>query len=111
MNERPDPDSPFVRVLEKSFSRNRHYAWFAAQPRSVRTFRRIVNGLLADLKRAGEHARIEVTPEAQAGRFHLSLLVPRYHVRHQCWLEEPEFSALRAHPEIGPRLQITSDAS
>ncbi len=104
-------EDPFERVLETSFSRNRHFAWYQAQPGAVRSFRRLVHGLLADLEHAGPHARIDVEHDLDGRRFWLSIDIPRYRLQHRCRLAEQELRALRRHPEIGHRLAITDDVS
>ncbi len=109
-NQQMEQD-PFERVLDEAFSRNRHFAWYEQQPRTVRAFRRLVRGLLADLQHAGEGSRIDVEKEPGGSRFWLSLHIPRFRVSHRCRVAERELRAMRRHPVLGEKLWFKDGAS
>jgi hypothetical protein len=91
-------------VMDKAFSRNRHFDWYEEGGKQLRSFRRIVQGLLSDLQHVEEDARIEVEKDIKRDEIWLSLAIPRFGATHRCCLKNPEYQAIRCHPELGVRL-------
>jgi len=104
-SERDPSRTPQQKVLELAFSRNRHFRWYEENGAALKSFRRIVQGLLADMRRADPDACIEVHTDAEQGRYCLTVHIQRYGARHRCCVSELEYQALQEHPELGPRLR------
>lgn len=99
------------RVLEADFSRNRHFDFYdSPEGRVLRHFRRVIQGLVADLERAGPDEPVHYEVEPGTGRVLIELYIPRYRSWRRSYLSEAEFEAIRAHPQVGPRLALREAA-
>jgi len=97
---------PAYRVLESDFSRNRHFDWYeSAEGRTMRPFRRIIQGLLADLERTTPAEPITVTFDPDTGRVWLELKIQVFRAVRRACLHAHEFEALKTHPVLGPRMK------
>lgn len=94
-----------LQVLEPTFSRNRNFDFYRTpEGKVLLNFRKIVQGLLADLERTDPAQFIQYASDPITGQIWLELSITRFRATRKSCLSPREFLALQAHPLISARL-------
>lgn len=98
-------------VLEPTFSRNRNFDFYRTpEGKILLNFRKIVQGLLADLGRTDANEPIHYTLNSSADQVWLELQITRYRANRRSCVSVREFEALKAHPLLSERLTPRAQA-
>jgi len=94
-------------VLEPTFSRNRNFDFYRTpEGKILLNFRKVVQGLLADLARTDANEPIHYAIDAATSQVWLELHITRFRATRRSCVTQRELAALQAHPMLHDRLKI-----